>query len=290
MARVSISNQNIPSQGTFVYSPSVQLFNTRNAVLSDTHVFSPAVVNEFRFGFNRGNSSATATMEQAGERFHGQSRAGLRADFRIPHVELEYAGPVARRRDRVLQLQRSEDELRIREYLSVCGQREHHPRRSHLQDRRGHPAVPFRSPAQRSGLRAITTFGSTYTANPSLAQPGGLPYADFLLGLPTGVTNSNAVDWSRQRDLYVGPYIQDDWKITHRLTLNIGFRYDLYTQPVDAKNTGAMFDPVRAQQRRTAGHSPTSRPERQLASRRARGITGISRRGSAWPIRPRASS
>jgi hypothetical protein len=86
-------------------------------------------------------------------------------------------------------------------------------------------------------------FGPTYTANPSLSQTGGLPYADFLLGLPTSVTNQNSIDWSRQRDLYVGPYIQDDWKISRRLTLNLGFRYDLYTQPVDAKDTGGMFDP-----------------------------------------------
>src|SRR4029077_16822308 len=89
-------------------------------------------------------------------------------------------------------------------------------------------------------------FGSTYTSNPSVSQATGNPYADFLMGLPTTVINSSPIDWSRQRDIYFGPYIQDDWKVTRRLTLNIGFRYDLYTQPVDAKNTGAMFDPFTA--------------------------------------------
>jgi hypothetical protein len=89
-------------------------------------------------------------------------------------------------------------------------------------------------------------FGPTYTSNPSLSNSGGLPYADFLLGLPTSVTNQNSIDWSRQRDLYMGPYIQDDWKVSRRLTLNLGFRYDLYTQPLDAKGTGGMFDPYAA--------------------------------------------
>ena len=133
-------------------------------------------------------------------------------------------------------------------------------------------------------------FGSTYTANGSLAQPGGLPYADFLLGLPTGVTNSNAVDWSRQRDLYVGPYIQDDWKISRRLTLNLGFRYDLYTQPVDAKNTGAMFDPVT---RRTApeGSASCSFPARTATPGQSSwGTTRTSRPASAWLTRRRRSS
>src|SRR5258707_6637488 len=64
-----------------------------------------------------------------------------------------------------------------------------------------------------------------------------------MLGLPTSVINSSPVDWSRQRDIYFGPFVQADWKVTRRLTLNLGFRYDLYTQPVDAKNTGGMFDP-----------------------------------------------
>ena len=67
MVRTSVSNQNVPSQGIFIYSPSVRYFNVRNMVLSDTHVFSPAVVNEFRFGYNRANSSSDATHGPAGQ-------------------------------------------------------------------------------------------------------------------------------------------------------------------------------------------------------------------------------
>ena len=37
-------------------------------------------------------------------------------------------------------------------------------------------------------------------------------------------------------------YVQDDWKLSSHLTINLGVRYELFTQPVDAKNKGALFD------------------------------------------------
>jgi hypothetical protein len=35
--------------------------------------------------------------------------------------------------------------------------------------------------------------------------------------------------------------VQDDWKITRRLSLNLGVRYDLYTQPVDVNDLGGLY-------------------------------------------------
>jgi hypothetical protein len=245
MARVSVANQNIPSQGTFIYSPAVQLFNTRNAALSDTHVFRPSLVNEFRFGFNRGNSSATATMERQANDFTAKAGMAFGPIFGFPTLNWNTLG---------------QSQGGATEFSSFGGAKTNYGFENTFQFA-DNVSIIHGAHSIKTGVdirrfrfdRLLSVpangnyyFGATYTANPSLAQPGGLPYADFLLGLPTGVTNSNAIDWTRQRDLYVGPYIQDDWKITRRLTLNIGLRYDLYTQPVDAKNTGAMFDPYAA--------------------------------------------
>src|SRR6185295_19690414 len=65
---------------------------------------------------------------------------------------------------------------------------------------------------------------------------------DFLMGFPSGSQGTQLLDWSRQRDTYVGSYFQDDWKVSPRLTLNMGIRYDLYTQPIDYRDRGGLFN------------------------------------------------
>ena len=74
----------------------------------------------------------------------------------------------------------------------------------------------------------------------------GQDVASFLLGLPTG--GSLDINAERLNDTwYHGVFVQDDWKITDRLTLNFGLRYEYEAPTIDSQNRNVRgFDPSAA--------------------------------------------
>jgi hypothetical protein len=57
---------------------------------------------------------------------------------------------------------------------------------------------------------------------------------------PQAALQSNVRHW---RNLEVGAYFQDDWKVTKRLTLNLGLRYDLFTRHHEEDDLATTFIP-----------------------------------------------
>jgi carboxypeptidase family protein len=79
----------------------------------------------------------------------------------------------------------------------------------------------------------------TFSFATSNARGTGNALADFLLGLPTTM-NQDAPVTKIDNGWYFGLFVQDDFRIHPRLTLNLGLRYDLqlpYTDPHDRKLT-----------------------------------------------------
>ena len=87
--RTSVSRQETPNAGAFIFSPQVQLFNTINAVIADTHVFTPTTLNEFRMGFNRANSSNFASNQDAGIAFANANGFQSGPIIGFPNVKLD---------------------------------------------------------------------------------------------------------------------------------------------------------------------------------------------------------
>jgi outer membrane receptor protein involved in Fe transport len=71
----------------------------------------------------------------------------------------------------------------------------------------------------------------------------GQSYGDFLLGLITSDSRQSGVTGMYMRTTYFGAFGQDDWKITDRLTLNFGLRYDLPHMPSEKYGATAVFVP-----------------------------------------------
>jgi hypothetical protein len=70
----------------------------------------------------------------------------------------------------------------------------------------------------------------------------GQGLASFLLGVPdnTGATGINAQLATEKN--YIGWYVQDDWKIVPRLTINAGIRYEIQTALTERHNKQQYFD------------------------------------------------
>jgi hypothetical protein len=99
--------------------------------------------------------------------------------------------------------------------------------------------------AGNNGELGLMDFDGRFTAS-SVASPAantGDGGADFFLGLDYqfGRGVSTGATWQQTSDI-IGIYAQDTWRVTNRLTLNLGLRYDAHTPWVESKNHQANYN------------------------------------------------
>ena len=239
----SFSNSHNPAIGVFpgwIGGPGTSgVDNNDQASIADVHVFTPSLVNEFRVGYLYNNSTQTGLGTQ------GASTAtsiGL-AMFPVspqgfPQLSFNYTGAVNGTSEfstfgggspefNDLQTQQLDDNLSW----------------TH-----GHHSIKWGVDVRKSLFEVLldglgqTIFGSAFSSSSDTAN-SGLPLADFLMGYPMVESpGSSTLQKGRQREAYFGAYVQDDWKLSYKLTLYAGVRYELYTQPIDQNNLGSLFD------------------------------------------------
>jgi hypothetical protein len=76
-----------------------------------------------------------------------------------------------------------------------------------------------------------------------LGRASGSPIADFMLGLPNNTSRRLSPLDSIVTSTTYGVFVQDDWKVSRKLTLNLGVRWDLATPPYEKNDRWANFIP-----------------------------------------------
>jgi hypothetical protein len=96
----------------------------------------------------------------------------------------------------------------------------------------------------------LTNFGS-FSFNGGMT---GNPFADFLIGKPSSAQQDAPASVSAVT-LTSSLFLQDDWRLNRRLTVNLGVRWDVQTPPVDTSDRESAFVP--GQQSTVRPNAPT---------------------------------
>ncbi len=212
----------------------------RSLALSETHLFSPTLVNEFRVGYNRINS----------HRFQINYNKNVSQDLGFPGVPFTPIngglpnigfsdGTIAIGSSTFLPSVEKQNSYVFTENLTWIHARHSFKFGTELRFEQFTIFQPAES-------RGDMFFGSDFTDNPAAPTTGsgaftGGAFATFLLGIPDGGDLSSLHNIDYRRQIYSG-YGEDDWKATDRLTLNLGLRYEFFSTIKEHKNELATFD------------------------------------------------
>jgi len=95
---------------------------------------------------------------------------------------------------------------------------------------------------QLSAPSGSLSFTGTYSNNPASSSGTGAGFADFLLGSPASSIKSALPD-GVPYETYTeyGAFVQDQWRVSNKLTVNLGLRYDVFTPVKERDNRQSDF-------------------------------------------------
>lgn len=196
-----------------------------NAMIEYVYDFSPNMFNEFRFGFNR---AATRTVpanfgtDPAGAiGLKGTSPSAAFSSF--PSIATSGYATLGSGSNFVLS---AENIYHLSDNLTWAHGR--HTFKTGFEVRRLQSSV-FGSFTPFGALN----FGSVFSSNPASPANTGNVIADLLLGYPQSIQLDDQFSPLYPRQTLYGAFFQDDWRVSPKLTLNLGLRYELFQPVVD---------------------------------------------------------
>jgi hypothetical protein len=286
-----------PFQQTFAdgggFFSGVEENSYRSVAISETHVFRPELINEFRLGYNRINS----------HRLQFNFNTDVSGALGFPGVPF---GPLNGGLPQLTFGDGSAPTLGSPTFLPSVELQNTYVLSDNLTWVKGRHTLKLGGEIRReeftifqpAASRGTLDFGPQYTDNPANLGSSGSGLASFLVGLSDGgsINNLHNVDYFRPIYSF---YTQDDWKITPRLTLNLGLRYELFTtvkERHDQQGTFSFADPAQptiiVPRGQTAQLTPTLATQIRVLDTGSRGLVPVDtnnfapRIGFAYQVTP----
>jgi len=216
------NTSNTPVQGTFFGNPSY------SAVIHTTYAISPTLLNEAAFNYNgnRINITPTGLISAPSDFTFNRLFTGPNNDTRIPNINLQGSTGAVFGNNSWPWVNKADD-YQIRDDISWT--------KGAHQFKFGASWAIYKKVQDLFGnTQGAFNFGNTFT---------GLDFSDFLLGESTGYTELAVQDKGLWNNVSTALYIQDNWRVNKRLTLNLGLRWDGVPHTYEANNRMGNFYP-----------------------------------------------
>jgi hypothetical protein len=220
---------------------------TAVGIIEETHIFSPNLLNQFKWGYARYNGPTFNPDQSPAYAATAMGISGLpagQAQQTFPIVTFAGSNPPTNWGGTTANVTLAENYTVLDNVQWNFGK--------HSFTFGGQVAWMLYNTISATGGTTPITLAATFTetggiskGSYTVAANSGVGYASFLIGQ---IDKGSFTDYSLHpeygaRFRAISPYVQDDWKVNSKLTLNLGMRYDFYPSITEVHNLESFFNP-----------------------------------------------